>query len=223
MIYHVLPEAEPFSEHVGGALSRWAANVLREDENCTIICPWADTTWGFPRPRVWSLPGLRSYRWWKRILRTRSRSKSGGFIAPFDPDALRLRLLRSIFAPLFKIRRRGDTVYIHNRPEFALALSPACRRAGVHIVLHLHEFQPSCDPGLPSLPPGCGRPGFLQRFSKGGGFPIRGPGRYSSGHTERRRRAMFFSRFNNCLPGNCRSSRSFCGPADPGKRRSMFC
>jgi spore coat protein SA len=146
MIYHVLPEAEPFSEHVGGALSRWAANVLREDENCTIICPWADTTWGFPRPRVWSLPGLRNYRWWKRILRTRSRPNSGGFIAPLDPDALRLRLLRSIFAPLFKVMRRGDTVYIHNRPEFALALSPACRRAGVHIVLHLHNSN------LPAIP-----------------------------------------------------------------------
>jgi spore coat protein SA len=56
-----------------------------------------------------------------------------------SPAALRLRLLRFVFSPLFKQMRRGDTVYIHNRPEFALALSPACRRAGAHIVLHLQN------------------------------------------------------------------------------------
>jgi spore coat protein SA len=135
MIYHVLPEAEPFSEQFGGALSRWAANVLRGDDNCTIICPWADGTWGFPRQRVWRLPGLQNFRWWARILR----SRFGTQHHLMSPAALRLRLLRFVFSPLFKWMRRGDTVYIHNRPEFALALSPACRRAGAHIVLHLQN------------------------------------------------------------------------------------
>ncbi len=126
MIYHVLPEVEPFSEHYGGALSRWAANVLRGDENSTIVCPWADESWGFPSQQVWSLSGLRNFVWWSRILRSK-------FLAP------RLTVLRFLFAPLFKKLRRGDTVYIHNRPEFALALSPMCRRKGAHIVLHMQN------------------------------------------------------------------------------------
>ena len=28
--YHLLTEAEPFSEFTGGAISRWAGNVLRD-------------------------------------------------------------------------------------------------------------------------------------------------------------------------------------------------
>jgi len=127
MIYHLLSEAEPFSEYHGGALSRWAANVLRGDENSRIVCPWADATWGFSPQHVWSLTGLRKYAWWSRILRSRF------------PIALRLPILRSIFAPLSKEFKRGDTVYIHNRPVFALALSPVCRKKGVHIVLHMQN------------------------------------------------------------------------------------
>ena len=139
MIYHVLPESEPFSERSGGALSRWAANVLREDDNCTVICPSADASWGFPRRRVWRLPGLRNYRWWARLLRNRSWTQAAGLIGPRCLAALRLRLLRFVFVPLSRRMRHGDVVYIHNRPEFALALSPSCRRAGAHIVLHLQN------------------------------------------------------------------------------------
>jgi spore coat protein SA len=127
MIYHLLSEAEPFSEYHGGALSRWAANVLRDDENSTIVCPWADATWGFPRHRVWILSGLRNYAHCSRILRSKF------------AIALRLTLLRFIFAPLIKKLKNGDTVYIHNRPEFALALSSMCRRKGARIVLHLQN------------------------------------------------------------------------------------
>jgi spore coat protein SA len=139
MVYHILPESEPFSEHVGGALSRWAANVLREDVNCIVVCPWADNTWEFPRQSIWSLRGLRNYRWWTRILRTRSGATPAGLFAPLSPIAVRLKLLRFIFAPLAKRLRLGDTVYIHNRPEFAVALSPLCRSAGAHLVLHLQN------------------------------------------------------------------------------------
>ena len=46
-IYHLLDEGEAFSEFSGGAISRWAANVLR-DGNETIICPSFDGSWGFP-------------------------------------------------------------------------------------------------------------------------------------------------------------------------------
>ena len=127
MIYHILSEVEPFSEHHGGALSRWAANVLRSDQNCTIVCPWADDTWQFAPQRIWSLPGLRRYQGWSKTVRYRFAT------------GMRLSLLRSVFAPLLEKIKTEDVVYIHNRPEFGLALSPALRDKGVHIVLHLQN------------------------------------------------------------------------------------
>jgi spore coat protein SA len=127
MIYHVLPEAEPFSEYYGGALSRWTANVLRRDKNCTIVCPWADDTWGFASHQVWRLRGLRNYAWLSKIPPYRSAL------------ALRLILLKLLFAPFMKKVMSGDTLYVHNRPEFALALRSMCRRKGAHIVLHMQN------------------------------------------------------------------------------------
>ena len=50
-IYHLLDEREPFSEGQGGAISRWAANVLREGDE-VIVCYWADSSWGFPKERI---------------------------------------------------------------------------------------------------------------------------------------------------------------------------
>ena len=47
-IYHFLDEGEAFSEFSGGAISRWAANVLRDGDE-TIICPSFDASWGFHR------------------------------------------------------------------------------------------------------------------------------------------------------------------------------
>jgi len=127
MIYHILSEAEPFSEHHGGALSRWAANVLRSDQNCTIVCPWADDTWQFAPQRIWSMPGLRRYQRWSKTIRYRF------------AIGMRLGLLRSVFTPLLEKIKSDDVVYIHNRPEFALALSPALRNKGTRIVLHLQN------------------------------------------------------------------------------------
>ena len=54
-IFHLLGEDEPFSERNGGAISRWAANVLREGTE-VIVCPATDTSWGFPADRVYTLP-----------------------------------------------------------------------------------------------------------------------------------------------------------------------
>jgi spore coat protein SA len=127
MIYHILPESEPFSEFSGGALSRWAANVLREDDNCTIVCPWADSSWGFPQERIWSLPAFRRYIWCLRILRW-SRT-----------TPLRVMWLKTVFRPLFEKLKKGDTVYIHNRPEFVLACNEACRRKEARLVLHMQN------------------------------------------------------------------------------------
>jgi spore coat protein SA len=127
MIYHVLTESEPFSEHAGGALSRWTANVLRHDDDFTVICPWADSTWNFSTSRVWSLPGLREHSKYFRMLRYHT--------------ALQVRLLqlRYLFRPLMVKLQKGDVMYIHNRPEYALALRSRCLRAGARVVLHMQN------------------------------------------------------------------------------------
>jgi spore coat protein SA len=127
MIYHLLSESEPFSEHHGGGVSRWVANVLRDDETSVVICPSADATWGFPQTRLWILPELRKYLWWGK------RVRYGKFYS------LTLRLLRSVLAPVAAKLKTGDTLYIHNRPEFALAASAMCRKKGARLVLHLHN------------------------------------------------------------------------------------
>ncbi len=127
MIYHLLSEAEPFSEHHGGAVSRWVANVLRDDESSTVICPSADSTWGFPVARVWVLSGLRKYEWWRERIRSTK------------AYPLTLRLLRSVLAPVSEKLQQGDTLYIHNRPEFALAASAMVHKQRAQIVLHLHN------------------------------------------------------------------------------------
>jgi hypothetical protein len=36
-VYHLLPEAEIFSEFAGGAISRWVANVLRNDVSGRVV------------------------------------------------------------------------------------------------------------------------------------------------------------------------------------------
>ena len=127
MIHHVLSETEPFSEQFGGALSRWVANVLREEQDFTVVCPWADTSWGFSPDRILSLSRLRECALWFKLLRSRH---------ALD---FRLRIIRSAFQPLFRRLNQGDTVYIHNRPDFALVIGEACRQSGAKAVLHLHN------------------------------------------------------------------------------------
>ena len=57
--YHLLTEAEPFSEFSGGAISRWAGNVLRDNAQSVVVCPCADDTWYFPPETVRLLPALK--------------------------------------------------------------------------------------------------------------------------------------------------------------------
>ena len=127
MIYHLLTESEPFSEHAGGALSRWTANVLRGDDNSVVVCPWADSSWNFAPSRVWQLPGLREHSKYFQRLRYHT--------------ALRVRLwqLRQVFRPLVASLHQGDVIYIHNRPEFALALRSGCTRKRADLVLHMQN------------------------------------------------------------------------------------
>jgi spore coat protein SA len=127
MIYHLLTESEPFSEHFGGALSRWTANVLRNDEDAMIVCPWADVSWNFPSQRIITLEGLKTYKRWASFFR---RHAFGQF---------RPALLNRILNPLMEKLRGRDVLYIHNRPECALALQSRCRQLGVRLILHMQN------------------------------------------------------------------------------------
>jgi spore coat protein SA len=124
--YHLLTEAEPFSEFHGGAISRWAGNVLCDAPTAVVVCPSADTTWKFPPEALFVLPELARYRRLRHYLLQL-------------PWALHRAMLQQVFRPLLKRVRRGDIVWIHNRPDFALALTPHVHRAGGSVVLHLHN------------------------------------------------------------------------------------
>jgi spore coat protein SA len=124
--YHLLTEAEPFSEFSGGAISRWTGNVLRNFPSAVVVCPSADTTWNFPSEAVIELPGLARYR----------RRRNYLFRLPW---AFHRAVLQRLFRPLLKRVQCGDIVWIHNRPDFAIALAPLIRRAGGRVVLHLHN------------------------------------------------------------------------------------
>jgi spore coat protein SA len=125
--YHLLTESEPFSEFHGGAISRWASNVLRDDSTAVVVCPSADSTWGFPDGAIVVLPDLALYR------RVRRR-----YLLRLPWNLHRMILLR-VFGPLLKRLRPNDVVWIHNRPDFAVAITPLVHRAGGKVVLHLHN------------------------------------------------------------------------------------
>jgi spore coat protein SA len=126
LAYHLLTEAEPFSEFHGGAISRWAGNVLRDVSAAVVVCPSADITWKFPPEASLVLPGLARYRRFRHYLLQL-------------PWLLHRSVLHRVFSPLLKRVRPGDVVWIHNRPDFAIALAPHIRRAGGSVVLHLHN------------------------------------------------------------------------------------
>ncbi len=124
MKYHVFDEREHFSEFSGGAISRWAANVLREDDDTHIVCVAADDSWGFPKSRIRLVPSLSRY------LKLRARR--------FYPVWLNGFILRNLYRNEFPKLEPGDLVWVHGQPDIALALAPWVRRAGAKLVLHLH-------------------------------------------------------------------------------------
>jgi spore coat protein SA len=124
--FHVLTEAEPFSEFHGGAISRWAGNVLRNTSNSVVICPSADDSWKFAPESITLLPGLGFYKRFRRYF-------------PHLPWFIHCRVIRGIFRALLRRVRPGDIVWIHNRPEFAVALTVLIHRAGGRVALHLHN------------------------------------------------------------------------------------
>ena len=126
-VFHLLTESEPFSEQRGGAISRWVANVVRTEENTIVLAPSVDGTWGFAGERVRVVDGLTAYKRYNerfgRLLRW----------------AIRARLLRRLLAEPLSELRPGDTLWVHNRPEYAAAIEPMVHRAGARLVLHLHN------------------------------------------------------------------------------------
>lgn len=126
MIYHLLDEAEPFSEFAGGAISRWAANVLRDGSE-VVVCPSSDQSWGYPEERVYCLPQWERTQYPTHALLYRL------------PWALQRPVYRKILAELMDRLQPGDVLYVHNRPECAGPLAEIAERRGIQLVLHMHN------------------------------------------------------------------------------------
>jgi spore coat protein SA len=126
VVYHLLTESEPFSEPIGGAISRWAANVLRGDEDSVVICPSADDTWGFARERVRCLPPYSRYNGVRRV-------------AMHSPWFLHKKFLETMLGPGLAGLKAGDVVWVHNRPDYAVAIEPIVHGAKARLVLHMHN------------------------------------------------------------------------------------
>jgi spore coat protein SA len=125
MIFHLLNESEMFSEKTGGAISRWAANVLRSGTE-VVICPSADSSWGFPTERIYCMPNWRH-------------------TSPIHPVLYRLpwmlqkEVYLRVFQPLLNKVRPGDILYVHNAPESASVLASVANRHGIKVILHMHN------------------------------------------------------------------------------------
>jgi spore coat protein SA len=126
-VHHILPEGEPFSEHFGGAVSRWTANVLANDSSAVILAPWFDQTWNFDSERIRSSANLRRYRQLLSLCRNRA------------PSNLRRVLVSFFLRTAFSEAAPEDIVYVHNRPEFAAAIQAAYPRRRFKLILHMHN------------------------------------------------------------------------------------
>ena len=126
LIYHILPEAEPFSEYLGGAISRWVANVLQGDDSGVVVCPTADGTWKLKPSQVKQLPLFRQYG------RYRALGNKIGW-------PLRTLLLRGILRPALRFLKPGDIVWVHNRPDLAAAIRPVVHARQAKLILHMHN------------------------------------------------------------------------------------
>ena len=125
--YHLLTEGEPFSEFKGGAISRWCANVLRDDSEAVVVTPFADESWGFPKNRVIAIAELQTY----------ARFRKG--VGRYCPRAIRRVVLGRIFKSFLARLKPGDIVWQHNRPEFASVLERGVHAAGGRLVLHMQN------------------------------------------------------------------------------------
>ena len=124
-IYHLLEEAEPFSERYGGAISRWAANVLRDGPE-EIVCPSFDDSWGFAAERLYRLPHWATTHRVHPIL----------YRIPFTTQKA---IYLPVFRPLLERMSEGDILYVHNKPVCAAVLATVVEKYGIRLVLHMHN------------------------------------------------------------------------------------
>jgi glycosyltransferase involved in cell wall biosynthesis len=125
-VVHLLTETDSFSDLHGAALQRWVANVLRfEQEPSLVACPRSDDSWGLDRVKALLLPGQRAYS----LLRGRYRL----------PWAVRRPMLRWLLRPVVERLGPGSVLWIHNRPDYAAAIQDDVQRTGAKLVVHLHN------------------------------------------------------------------------------------
>ena len=125
MIYHVLPDLEPFSAFRGGALAHTVAHLMKLDASRQVVCVSADETWGFSYERIHVMPRLRLY--------TRLRGRR------LLPPSLTAPIYRRIYAPLLQLLKPGDIVWLHNVPGVGAALQSGIHRRGAKLVYHCHD------------------------------------------------------------------------------------
>lgn len=124
-IYHLLDERADFSETKGGAIARWAANVLRNGDEI-VVCPSFDASWGFPQQRLFELPKWSGVGTYHAVLYRL-------------PWTLQRTIYLSLFEPLLKRLTSGDVVYVHNRPACAAVLASVAEEYGIRVTLHMHN------------------------------------------------------------------------------------
>ena len=124
-VFHLLDEAEQFSERSGGAISRWAANVLQDGEEI-IVCPAFDSSWRFDPERLYALPR------WAETNRIHPVLYRMHWI-------LQKKFYLRIFEELLNRMKPGDVLYVHNRPECASVLATVAKKRGITVVLHMHN------------------------------------------------------------------------------------
>ena len=130
---HLLTETDSFSDVHGAALQRWVANVLRfENDPSVVACARADITWGLDHVRTLLLPEMYAYS------KIRGRYRL--------PWKMRRPILRRILRPAVNALEPGSVVWIHNRPDYVAAIEADIRARGGKIVLHLHNPSPVSSP-----------------------------------------------------------------------------
>lgn len=125
MIYHLLPELEPFSANSGGAISHTVANLMRMDSNRSVVCISTDGTWGFSPDRVIIATALCAY----------AKLKGRGLY----PTWLTGPILRRTYRPFLATIKKGDIVWCHNQPHVCSAIQNQVHARGAKIIYHSHD------------------------------------------------------------------------------------
>ena len=113
--------------------------MLRDGDE-KVICQSFDDSWGYPANRLFRLPN------WDLC----NQVHPAIYRSPWMIQRpIYLRLLRPVLDRL----NRGDTLYIHNRPECAEVLAEITEQRGIRLVLHMHNslLHPRSRKHIPAL------------------------------------------------------------------------